>query len=37
MVGEERRTFLRDVAAPRLAGLVDVMADRGRPWRAVTS
>jgi tagatose-1,6-bisphosphate aldolase len=37
LVGDERRAWLADVAVPRLQGLVDVLAARGRSWREVTS
>jgi tagatose 1,6-diphosphate aldolase len=33
--GDERRAFLREVAVPRLQGLVDVLADHGTSWKAV--
>jgi tagatose-1,6-bisphosphate aldolase len=33
--GEARRAFLRDVAVPRLRGLVDVLAAHGRSWQEV--
>jgi len=33
--GEQRRSFLADVARPRLEQLVAVAADRARPWSAV--
>jgi tagatose-1,6-bisphosphate aldolase len=33
--GDERRAFLRDVAVPRLQGLVDVLADHGTSWKEV--
>ncbi len=32
---DERRAFLRDVAVPRLRGLVDVLAEHGRSWQEV--
>ncbi|GMA84881.1 hypothetical protein GCM10025868_01310 [Angustibacter aerolatus] len=33
--GQERTTFLQDVALPRLERLVSVAADRARPWTDV--
>jgi tagatose-1,6-bisphosphate aldolase len=33
--GEQRRAFLRDIAVPRLRGLVDVLAAHGRSWQEV--
>lgn len=33
--GAERKAFLADVAVPRLAGLVQVLADHGRSWQEV--
>jgi len=35
--GEARRAWLADVAVARLRGLLDVLADAGRPWREVAS
>ena len=35
--GDERRAFLAKVAVPRLKGLLDVLAEHGRSWRAVTA
>jgi tagatose-1,6-bisphosphate aldolase len=35
--GDERRTWLADVAVPRMRGLVDVLSERGRSWREVVS
>lgn len=33
--GDERRAWLAEVAVPRLAGLSEVLAGRGRSWREV--
>jgi len=35
--GDARRAFLAEVAVPRLKGLLDVLAEHGRSWRAVTA
>lgn len=35
--GEQRRSFLTDVARPRLEQLVAVAADRARPWTAIAA
>jgi tagatose-1,6-bisphosphate aldolase len=37
MAGEERRTWLAEVAVPRLRGLTDLLADHGRGWREATA
>jgi tagatose-1,6-bisphosphate aldolase len=33
--GEERVSFLQEIAVPRLAGLCDVLARHGRSWQEV--
>jgi sulfofructosephosphate aldolase len=35
LVGEERVSFLRETAVPRLAALCDALAENGRSWRQV--
>lgn len=35
--GEQRRAFLREVAVPRMRGLVAVLAEHGRGWREVAA
>jgi tagatose-1,6-bisphosphate aldolase len=37
LIGQARHDFLREVARPRMAGLLDVLAGRGRSWREVAA
>ncbi len=37
MVGDERRTWLAEVAVPRLRGLTALLADHGRGWQEATA